>query len=689
MKSIFCFLFFVSVVLQAQSSSPKPFGAVPSKQQLEWHKMEYYAFIHFTMNTFTNKEWGEGTESTESFYPTQLDCRQWARSAKEAGMNGIIITAKHHDGFCLWPSKYSTHTVRESRWKDGKGDILKELSTACKEFGLKFGVYVSPWDRNHPTYGTEEYNNTFKNTLTEVLTNYGEIFEVWFDGANGEGPNGKKQVYDWSGIFNTVRKLQPNALIFGPVQPDIRWVGNEDGYANETNWATMDKMMTETSAGLKELNTGKENGDAWIPSEVDVSIRPGWFYHKGEDGKVKSLNKLVDIYFSSVGRGSNLLLNVPPDRRGLFHEDDIKALKELRKYLGACFKKNLAAGAKVTATNTRGNSKEFSPQYTVDKDTDSFWSTDDNIKSASLELHLNNKTSLNCIEFQEYIALGQRVKSFSIEAFSDGAWKIISKGTTIGYKKLLRFPLIKTDKIRINILESKACPVISNIAVYKIPELVDATEIKRNKNGIISLKTGSPQTVIHYTIDGTTPTKKSSLYSKPFEMKNKCLIKAVAFNGDYSKSSGIVSVEFGPCKENWKIISADDEHKELKAEYAIDDDPSTFWHTHWNGDYIKHPHEIVIDLGEEFKLSGFTYLPRQDGNNSGNITVYDLYLSKDNSSWKKVIANGKFGNIANNPILQIVPFSQPELARYLKLITAGDANNNGWVNAAEIGITTK
>ncbi len=689
MKKIFFLITFTCITLSAQVAPPKPFGAVPSKQHLEWHKMEYYAFIHFTINTFTNREWGEGTESTGSFFPTQLDCRQWARTAKEAGMKGIIITAKHHDGFCLWPSEYSTHTVRESKWKNGKGDILKDLSIACKEFGLKFGVYISPWDRNHPTYGTDEYNNTYKNTLKEVLTNYGEIFEVWFDGANGEGPNGKKQTYDWPGIFETVRKHQPNALIFGPVRPDIRWVGNEDGYANESNWATMDKMMTETSAGRKELNTGKEDGSAWIPSEVDVSIRPGWFYHKSEDVKVKSLNKLVDIYFASVGRGSNLLLNVPPDRRGLFHENDIRALKELRKYLDACFKTNLAAGANVTATNTRGNSNEFSPMFVADKNKESYWSTDDNVNAASLEISLKRLTPLNCIEISEHIALGQRVKSFAVEAFLGGSWKTISKGTTIGYKKLLRFPLVITDKIKLNITDSKACPVISNVAFYKIPELVDLPDIKRNKSGEISLKTESPQTLIYYTTDGSRPTMKSLLYTKPFEMKNKCIIKAVAFNGNFTKSSSIASAEFGPSKEKWKIISFDDEHKELKAEYAVDDDPSTFWHTHWSGNYKKHPHEIIIDLGIEHKLSGFSYLPRQDGNNSGNITTFDLYLSSDNSNWNKIISCGKFGNIANNPVLQNVSFAQMETARYLKLTTAGDANNNGWVNAAEIGIIIK
>ncbi len=688
MKRIILMLLLSAALMRAQVQPPKPYGAVPSKQQIEWHKMEFYAFVHFNMDTFTGREWGLGTESPDLFNPTDLDCRQWAKVVKDAGMKGIILTAKHHDGFCLWPSEYSTHTVRESKWKNGKGDVVKELENACKQYGLKMGIYVSPWDRNHPTYGSDAYNRTFINTLTEVLTNYGKIFEVWFDGANGEGPNGKKQTYDWPAFFKTVKTLQPDALIFGPVGSDIRWVGNEDGYAGETNWNTMDNNMTETSAGLKLLNSGYEGGNTWRPAEVDVSIRPGWYYHQDQDDKVKSLSKLVDIYFASVGRGANLLLNIPPDRRGLINEHDIKALKEFRNYLNGAFKRNLAAGARAEASNVRGNSKQFSPLNTVDKNWNSCWATDDNVTAASIEIKFKKKTTLNCVEIQEYIPLGQRVKSFSVEAY-DGGWNEIARGTTIGYKRLLRFPEVKTNKIRVNILESKACPVISNIAVYKIPELVIPPVIKRSKKGIVKMYDESPQAVMHFTTDGSQPDKNSPLYTGPFEMKGACVIKAKAFTSDLKKASNTVTAEFGVSKENWKIIYADDEHPSLKAENAIDDDPSTFWHTHWDGNYKKHPHEIVIDLGESLELKGFTYLPRQDGSGSGDITGYELYLSGDNKEWKQVVKDGRFGNIANNPILQTVYFDKPEKARFLKLVTNGDANNNGWVNAAEISVITR
>jgi len=272
---------------------------LPSKAQLGWHKMEYYLFMHFGPNTFTDKEWGEGTEPEDVFNPTNLDCRQWCRIAKASGAKGIIITAKHHDGFCLWPSKYSTHTVRESKWRNGKGDVLKQLSQACKEYGLKFGVYISPWDRNHPKYGTAEYNEVFINMMKEIFTNYGPIWELWWDGANGEGPNGKKQVYDWKRFEATVRKLSPNTIIFSDIGPDIRWCGNENGFAGETNWNFLDTAGFARGIGAPPtdtLNRGNYNGKNWIPAECDVSIRPGWFYHAAEDKKVKTPQTLFELY---------------------------------------------------------------------------------------------------------------------------------------------------------------------------------------------------------------------------------------------------------------------------------------------------------------------------------------------------------------------------------------------------------
>ncbi len=454
------------------SNVPKSFGPVPSARQLNWHEMKYYAFIHFGPNTFTDIEWGHGDESPDVFNPTQLDCRQWARVIKQAGMEGVMITAKHHDGFCLWPSNYSTHTVRESQWRNGKGDVLKELSQACREFGIKMGVYLSPWDRNHPTYGTDEYNDVFRKMLEEVLTHYGDIFEVWFDGACGEGPNGKRQVYDWPGFVEVVRKCQPNAVIFSDAGPDIRWIGNERGYAAETNWCTIrDGAFYPGIGGVNDqLQTGHENGDVWLPAEVNTSIRPGWFYHPEEDGRVKSLSRLIDNYYHSVGMNGNFLLNLPVDIRGLIHENDIKALMALKQYVDEVFSKNMAEGSRATASNIRDGFEIYGASKAIDGNTETYWATDDAVLNASITIDLNESTELNAVLLQEYIALGQRVTSFSIDALLGNEFSEIATGTTIGNRRIVKLDHIHTDQLKINI-NARACPLISNIEVFKVPDM--------------------------------------------------------------------------------------------------------------------------------------------------------------------------------------------------------------------------
>ena len=455
-----------------QNNPPAPYGPVPSAAQLEWQKMEYNMFIHFGPNTFTNVEWGDGKEDPKVFNPTNLDCRQWVATAKAAGMKGVIITAKHHDGFCLWPSEYSTHTVRESAWKDGKGDLLKELSDACKEYGLKFGVYLSPWDQNHPAYGTPEYNQIFSNTLDEVLTQYGEVFEQWFDGANGEGEGGKKQAYDWSMFNNTVYRNQPNAIIFSDIGPGCRWVGNEAGYVGETNWSRLDIEGFEPglkAPHLDTLNQGNIHGAAWVPAETNTSIRPGWFYSPDTDDKVKSLEELVDIYYTSVGRNSTFLLNIPPDRTGRIHKNDSIRLMELKDAIDESFKTNLAKG-KATATNTRG--KAYSASNLLDGNYDSYWATTDDVLTASVELEMMEAQTFNRLVLQEYIALGQRVAAFDVEYLdtSTNTWKPLVEATTIGYKRILSFGQVTTNKIRVNITQSLACPVLNNIELYLAPD---------------------------------------------------------------------------------------------------------------------------------------------------------------------------------------------------------------------------
>jgi alpha-L-fucosidase len=472
------FLTFVSITSCSQVKPPEPFGPVPSERQLAWHELEYYMFVHFTVNTFTDKEWGFGDEKESVFNPTELDCRQWAKVAKEAGMKGIIITAKHHDGFCLWPSAFTEHSVKNSQWKDGKGDILRELRQACDEYGLKMGVYLSPWDRNSAVYGTPEYLIYYRNQLSELLTNYGDIFEVWFDGANGgDGFYGgaretrridNKTYYDWTNTHKIVRELQPGAVVFSDAGPDVRWVGNERGMGSLTNWCLLKKDdMYPGGDFAKILGEGHEDGNYWVPAEVDVSIRRGWFYHQTEDSLVRSPENLLELYYSSVGRNSSLLLNVPPDRRGLLHDNDVKSLLAFKELREKEFETDLAKGKKVNATNTRG--KEYNASNVNDGNPETYWATNDYQTAADLIIELGSETEVNRILIQEYIRLGQRIQEFKVSAFVDNGWKQLIDGTTIGHKIIRRFPVVKTSKIKVTFSKSKACPVISNIELYRAP----------------------------------------------------------------------------------------------------------------------------------------------------------------------------------------------------------------------------
>ncbi|GJM32289.1 MAG: hypothetical protein DHS20C18_12900 [Saprospiraceae bacterium] len=448
---------------------PEPFGAVPSRQQQAWQALEYYAFVHFNINTFSNLEWGKGSESPEIFNPTALDCRQWARICKDAGMKGIILTAKHHDGFCLWDSEYSEHDVASSPWRNGKGDVLRELADACKEYGLKMGLYLSPWDQNSTIYGKPEYNEYFKKQLTEVLTNYGDIFEVWFDGAVGEAFKGQ-QIYDWDGFIATVREHQPNAVIFSDAGPDIRWVGNEQGFANPTNWSTLNREdYFPGTPRYQELQSGNQRGSHWLPAEVDVSIRPGWYYHANQDQQVKSADQLELIYYHSVGRNANLLLNLPVDRRGLVHPNDSAALMQLKERLDGTFSENLATGAKVRVTDEIVGQKKYAPGNLTDNDPETAWAAPEDMTTVGVELDLDGAQTFNVIDLREFIALGQRVESFEVKAWIDNNWQLIGKGTTIGNRRLLPLPTVTTHKIRVRIKQSMAPPILSEIGLYLRP----------------------------------------------------------------------------------------------------------------------------------------------------------------------------------------------------------------------------
>lgn len=673
---------------------PTPVGPVPSERQLAWHEMEYYAFVHFNMNTFTNMEWGTGSESPEQFNPTELDTRQWAKVTKEAGMTGIIITAKHHDGFCLWPTKTTEHSVKNSPWKKGKGDLIKDLSEACKEYGLKLGIYLSPWDRNAGNYGEPEYVADFHEQLRELLTNYGEVFEVWFDGANGGsgyygGANETRKIdnktyYQWEKTHAIVRELQPNAVIFSDGGPDIRWVGTEEGWANETNWSIM--RRDEIYPGWPryvELRSGHEDGTHWLPAEVNTSIRPGWYYHPGEDHQVKPLERLVKTYYESIGRNGNFLLNLPVDDRGLVHEKDVEQLMALKNQIDKDFENELAKGKNISASNIRGNSSDYAAENANDGNPETYWATDDGVTSTELTIEFNEPTEVNRLLMQEYIPLGQRVKNFIVEAEVDGKWVEIDGQTTIGHRRILRFETVKATQIRVDFKEAKGPLVISNIELYKAPNFLIFPKITRNVKGMVSLKVPDDRVVVHYTIDGSAPTKVSAIYEKPFLVDSPTTVRAIAVDSENGNLTNPVSEYFDIEKKNWLVVRTTS--GEIgEANKMIDEDPNTFWAT---DEGVKISQEVVIDLGHTYNLKGFTYWPIQERYPYGIITNYEFSTSANGRNWKTV-AQGEFSNIVNSRLEQTVNFEKTK-ARYIKLKGVKVDGQDFRTSFPEIGVITE
>lgn len=686
----FVALVFAASLMQpsyAQTKAPAPFGPVPNANQMRWQEMEYYAFLHFSTNTFTDQEWGYGDDDPKIFNPDKLDCRQWARVCKASGMKGIILTAKHHSGFCLWPSKYTEYSVKNAPWRGGKGDIVRDLANACKEYGLKLGIYLSPWDRNYPGYGRPEYITYFRDQLRELLTNYGEIFEIWFDGANGGsgyygGARETRKIdattyYDWQNTYKLIRELQPKIVIWndGGDRGDLRWVGTEAGFVGETNWS---KLNAKGEVTWPMLHHGLEDGDSWVPAEVNTSIRPGWFYHEYEDNRVKSLPHLLSTYYNSFGRNGTLLLNFPIDKRGLIHENDEKAAVQLAKAVKEAFAGNLAEKKKATASNVRGNTREFGADKAVDGNKETYWATDDKVTNASLTINFGKPVTFNRFMAQEYIRLGQRVKAFKVEAMVNGEWKELAKATTIGYKRILILPTVKSAQLRFTILDSKSCPVISNVGVYNAPQVLVPPAITRNKTGEISITAADKESAVYYTLNGAVPTKSSKKYTAPFQVEGKAEIQAIAYDPVSGKSSLATSEKFDVSHKNWKIAGINDE----RVYESIDGDPGSAWYHPQGG---KMPLDIVIDLGKEEDLAGFRYLPGQ-GSTNGIITNYQFYVSQDNEQWK-LVNEGEFSNINNNPLWQIKKFDSVK-GRYIRFRALRNTQNNDAAGYAELDVIT-
>jgi alpha-L-fucosidase len=460
------------------AGEPAPHLPVPSPRQLAWHRLEAYAFVHFTTNTFTDREWGLGDEPEAIFAPTDFDADQIVAAVKEAGLKGLILTCKHHDGFCLWPSRLTEHSVKRSPWKGGRGDVVREVSRACQRQGVAFGIYLSPWDRNRPDYGQPSYVDYWQGQLRELLSGYGPLFEVWFDGANGGdgwygGARGTRKIdpatyYRWPGTFALVRSLQPGAAIFSDMGPDVRWVGNEEGAAGDPCWATIDGQdWAPGRVPAAELGGGKRDGHRWVPAETDVSIRPGWFWHAREDSQVRSGDDLFNLWFTSVGRGSSLILNLPPDRRGRIPDPDLASLRAFRRRMDAVFTTDLARQARAEGPARDGDAARFGPANLVDGNPDTYWATDDGAALPRVELRFPAPVTFDIIRLRERLPLGQRVDAWSVEAWRDGAWHPFAQGTSIGACRLARGERTTSDRIRLTILKGAACPCITEFGVFR------------------------------------------------------------------------------------------------------------------------------------------------------------------------------------------------------------------------------
>ena len=572
---------------------PEPILPVPEPKQVEWQQMETYAFIHFGLNTFNDREWGYGDTDPKTFNPTNLDCEQWAQTLVKAGMKGVILTAKHHDGFCLWPFEGTDYSVKNSPWKNGKGNVVKELSEACKKYGLKFAVYLSPWDRHQANYGTPEYLPYFYAQLHDLLTNYGPVFEVWFDGANGgDGWYGgakdirtidRKNYYNYPRIYEMLDSIQPQAIIFSDGGPGCRWVGNEKGFAGATNWSFL--REGEVHPGYEksyELQYGHADGNQWVPAECDVSIRPGWFYHPEEDDRVKSPDQLVDLYYRSVGHNATLLLNFPVDRRGLIHPVDSANAVRFHEMIQQQLKTNLVAGMTPKVSNERGG--DFVASALTDDNFDTYWATEDGVTTADIEFSFDTPTRMNRMMLQEYIPLGQRVKAFVVEYLDKDTWlpvKLNEETTTIGYKRLLRFETVETKGIHIRITDARGPLCLSNVGVYDAGNVSDSFV-----------------------------EKVEDIESVPYLLPD-------------------VKVE--------EAAKASD--KQAQTTCFVEGD------------------RLLIDLQEERMVSSLHFLPDQGEPNKGLIANYEIRVGTSKEAVNQLIKAGEFSNIQNNPVMQSVFFT--------------------------------
>jgi alpha-L-fucosidase len=676
--------------LKAQSSSekkmipisvndilpPSPILPVPTPEQILWQKLETYAFIHFSLNTFNNMEWGYGDTPASTFNPTDLDCDQWVSTLKAAGMKGVILTAKHHDGFCLWPTSTTEYSVKYSPWRNGKGDVVKELSDACKRQGLKFGIYLSPWDRNSAYYGKDEYVKLYHEQINELISNYGPLFEYWFDGANGgdgwyggarETRSIGSNYYQYEKTLDLIKAKHPSVVIFGGNFADIRWIGNESGIAGETNWAPM-------SYGNWNLLRGMKYGNKWLPGECDVSIRPGWFYHPWEDNQVRSVGNLINLYYQSVGRNANLLLNFPVALSGKIHPVDSTRIKDWYQAIQNELKVNVLKGTRVSASDTRGNL--YTAANVTDSNWDTYWATSDNVNQGSLTFSLRKPALLNRLILQEYITLGQRIASFNVETETNGKWSpIVTKDsmTTIGYKRIIRFSTVKASHIRINFTDAKGPLCINNVEAFLAPLLMEEPTITRNEKDVVRIEASNGGTEIYYTLDGSEPTFQSAeLYNGPFVFIQKGIVKAVSYDRPQNKKSPVGIHRFDIPSASYKVVNIDDKRTSVMF------DGNGYWAYYLPEGTDK----LVIALQNMETIRGFIYTPNQGPGIQGHIVRYEFYVED------KLVASGEFPNIKNNRIQQVITFP-PVKGQKISLKAISILDNAKQISIGEFSLLTE
>ncbi len=668
-----CHIFLTALFLSANAEQPPaPCGAVPTEQQVKWLRMEWYAFVHFGLNTYTGREWGYGDESPTLFNPTRFDANRIVRVFREAGMSGMIYTAKHHDGWCAWPTRTTSFSIARSPWKKGKGDVVGAFAKACAKQGIQFGVYISPWDRNHAEYGRKGYLNTYYRQIDELLSKYGPVFEIWFDGANGGdgyygGAREKRSIgtadeyYRFDKIVRRIRRLQPNCIIWGAAERgDVKWGGSEKGHVPYPCW------------NLIRQNTQEEK---WISLEGDTPINgAGWFWHPGQQGKVKSPETLMQVYLDSVGRGANLILNLAPNRDGELDPADVASLMAFGAMRRELLSADYAQGARAEASEVRGNDPAFGPERLVDGDLETYWCPEDGTTQAEVVLTLPEAVTFDIVRLREQIRLGQRVSSFRLEAMQNGEWKVIDNaGQTIGNQVMRKLSEpITTDKVRLVITGARACPCLSEFSLLRLPSSLPRPDITR-EGGKLHLRCKQQERYhIFYTLDGKKPAEHSELYTAPVPLpEDFCgTVRAVCVSRETGQIGTSAEKDFPLPSDGWKV-------KDDSAAAAVDGKPETFWHSGRANAVCE------VDMGRIHLIRAFSYLPRQDGNVRGMTNRFILEVSEDGSRWQKA-ARGTFDNLRANPIEHTIDIS-PVRARYFRFISTGAVEGKG-ASAAEIRI---